>query len=94
MSIRISYARSEVLTVMLQKAQNYIPQDLNLQISYGHYTALNFATEKRRKLGEPSQDVYLSTLHHRTKFRDITLNGTNITENHTAAMFTVLNMKT
>jgi hypothetical protein len=32
MSIRISYARSEVLTAVLLKAQNYIPQDLNLQI--------------------------------------------------------------
>ena len=36
--------------------------------------------------------MYLSKLYHHTKFRDITLNGTNITDIHTAATFTVLNI--
>ena len=56
MSVPISYARSEVLTAVPLKAQNYIPQDLNLQIFYGQYTALNFATKEEGEEGKEEEE--------------------------------------
>ena len=53
MSIQTSYAISEVLTVVLLKAQNYIPHKIWIsKFPFGHYTALKLGGgKKKRKLG-------------------------------------------